>query len=144
MAMRAFGIMSVLVALLACVPLGVLDLLGKFPMPNITKFAMAGAAGLLLFCEVIFWVVFLIMFNMKCPEYGDKSFADMDPYKMGAGPIIFIITSVLTIGLIVVAIVAPAPAADAATKSSDVDSMMAPMNASAQPARQQGGFHDDL
>jgi len=85
-AMRAFGIVSILVAFLGCVPLGWLRSMGKTPLGGWTKFAMAACAGVLLLFEILFWVCFLIVWYKPCPELGDKSYSDFEPCVIGASP----------------------------------------------------------
>ena len=106
-AMRAFGIMSILVAFLVCVPLGVADIIGVLPLDrspttgrDVARDIMAAGAVVLMCFELVFWAILAGLWNQGCG--GRTAFKDVGGSRYGpAGPL-FIVAWILSLAMIVV------------------------------------------
>eukprot|EP00672_Neobodo_designis_P021258 CAMPEP_0174839316 /NCGR_PEP_ID=MMETSP1114-20130205/7961_1 /TAXON_ID=312471 /ORGANISM="Neobodo designis, Strain CCAP 1951/1" /LENGTH=171 /DNA_ID=CAMNT_0016073437 /DNA_START=372 /DNA_END=887 /DNA_ORIENTATION=- len=92
--------MSILVALLGCVPLGALDLLSKFPTPAKATYAMAGCATLLLALQLMYIVAFAAVWSAHCDSLGG-SLRDEPSHRFGIA-VYLVAASSLTAGAMIV------------------------------------------
>lgn len=109
-AMRAFGIMSILVAFLVCVPLGVADIIGLLPMDtsvttgrDVARDILAAGAVVLMCFELVVWAILAGLWNQGCG--GRTAFKDVGGSKYGPSGPLFIVAWVLALAMIVIPLV---------------------------------------
>ena len=104
-AMRAFGIMSIIVALLFCVPAGVADLRGVFRTVAMARSVLLALAVLLMILQLIFWALFVGLWKQGCS--GQMELEDVAGSGYGPSVPLFIVSWVLSLLLIPMVISLP-------------------------------------
>lgn len=107
--LRAFGILSVILAGVICLGLGLIDLANKLP-----KRAGAGilsfAALLLCVSNMVFWIVWAIYYDHGCNDHVPSD--DLNDSKWGPSPCLFIGASAIALTMIAVPLVTRTPDGD--------------------------------
>ena len=104
-AARAFGIMSIVLAFIFCIPIGVADLEGLLPNVTTARVMLTFFAVLLMIFQLIFWALFVGLWNRGCSDRA--AFRSVPGSAFGPSAPLFIVSWIVSLMLIPMAMTMP-------------------------------------
>lgn len=103
-ALRAFGIMTVIVVFFVCIPLAIFDLFHELP-PRTGKNLMVAIAAIVFAFTLVYWGIGVGLWANGCD--GGNAFHDVSGSKYGASIPLFIVAWTLSMAMMMSALVLP-------------------------------------